>query len=295
MKYAISHLTRYRYGAPVALCHNRLHLGPRRLPTQQVNRFELDVSPEPTATSIATDYFGNRVDYFTLQEPHLELSVSAVSEIEVAPVDRDAALESSPAWDHVSRALPQNRSEPSLSAYQFAFPSRIVSRDTQYADYARLSFLPGRSIVEANRDLTRRIFEDLDYDPQATNVSTPVSEVFRKRSGVCQDFAHLQIACLRSLGLAARYVSGYIRTFPPDDQPNLVGADASHAWISLFCGDQLGWIDFDPTNNVIPKNQHITIAWGLDYSDVCPVQGVFVGGGTSSMEVRVAVEPLAGD
>ena len=163
---------------------------------------------------------------------------------------------------------------------------------TSLAAYAKESFPAGRPILQATADLTRRIYEDFEYRPQSTDVNTQVAEVFGKRVGVCQDFAHLQIACLRSLGLAARYVSGYLRTIPPPGKPRLVGADASHAWLGVYCGGDVPWIDFDPTNNMIPDTDHVAVAYGRDYGDVCPVQGVFVGGGDHTLSVSVDVAPM---
>ncbi|MEM6799626.1 MAG: transglutaminase family protein, partial [Planctomycetota bacterium] len=180
--------------------------------------------------------------------------------------------------------------------YQFAFPSALAPTSPTLAEYAAESFTPGRPIVESLRDLNARINKDFDYDPRATTVTTPVLEAFAKRAGVCQDFAQVGISCLRSLGLAARYVSGYLRTAPPPGKPRLVGADASHAWLSLYCGE-LGWVDADPTNNTLAGADHVTVAVGRDYSDICPIQGVFVGGGSHVMSVSVDVAPIevAGD
>jgi transglutaminase-like putative cysteine protease len=175
--------------------------------------------------------------------------------------------------------------------YQFCFPSPHVPLSATLGDYARTSFVADRPLVEAALDLTQRIHADFVYDATATTVSTPVEEVFQARRGVCQDLAHVEIACLRALGLSARYVSGYLRTYPPAGQPRLTGADASHAWLSVF-GGALGWIDIDPTNNSLPGDEHITVAWGRDYSDVSPVSGMFMGGGQHAMNVSVDVEPL---
>jgi transglutaminase-like putative cysteine protease len=178
-----------------------------------------------------------------------------------------------------------------LEICQFAVDSPHVKARAELAEFAQGSFTPGRPWLEALLDLTRRIFEEFVYDPAATNVSTPLDTVLAMRRGVCQDFAHLQIGCLRSLGLPARYVSGYLQTTPPPGKPRLVGADASHAWLSAWCGAH-GWVDVDPTNNVQPSLGHVTVAWGRDYSDVCPIKGVFIGGGDHRMEVSVDVEPI---
>jgi len=195
-------------------------------------------------------------------------------------------LETSP-WESVANA---NLVSDLLSS-QLTRNSPHVRRSDEFADYAKVSFTAGRPIADAARDLTKRIFEDFQFDAQATTVSTPVEEVFRNRRGVCQDFAHFQIACLRSLNLPARYVSGYLRTVPPPGQQRLVGADVSHAWVSLYCGPE-SWFDFDPTNNLVPETDHVSIGWGRDYADVCPIQGVFTGGGSTLMRVSVDVAPM---
>jgi transglutaminase-like putative cysteine protease len=289
MKYRVTHTTKYQYSQPVSICHNKVHLCPRSLPNQAATDYRLLITPEPVATIEQRDYFGNRVDYFAIQEPHRTLTVTATSNIEVRPILRPPEFTTPPSWEAVAHSIATRRDELNLSAFLFSFPSRLSPREEKYAAYARDSFTKNRPIVEAGFDLTRRIFEDFKYDPRATTVSTPVDVVFEQRAGVCQDFAHLQIACLRSIGLAARYVSGYLRTVPPPGKERLIGNDESHAWISLYCGEAIGWVDYDPTNNIIPSTDHVTIGWGQDYSDLCPIQGVFVGGGKNTMDVRVDV------
>jgi transglutaminase-like putative cysteine protease len=192
--------------------------------------------------------------------------------------------------------LPADRNPTVLDAYQFVFDSRYVRSSAELADYARPSFTPGRPMLDAVLDLTRRVHQDFRYDQRATTVTTPLREVFAQRRGVCQDFAHLEIGCLRSLGLAARYVSGYLCTDPPPDQVRLVGADATHAWLSVYCRE-FGWIDVDPTNDRMPSDQHILLAWGRDYDDVSPIKGVILGGGQHVVKVAVEVTrcPLDGD
>lgn len=289
MKYRITHSTKYNYSQPVGVCHNKVHLAARSLPQQTVTNFHLIIKPDAFASTCQKDYFGNRVDYFSIQEPHRSLTVTATSNVEVRPIARPPVFSASPAWEDVAQEISKRRDGPSLAAYQFSFPSRLVPRNPLFAEYALASFTKGRPIVDAGIDLTRRVFEGFKYDPRATTVSTPVDVVFKQRAGVCQDFAHLQVACLRSMGLAARYVSGYLRTIPPPGKERLIGNDQSHAWLSLYCGDEIGWVDFDPTNNIIPATDHITIGWGQDYSDLCPIQGVFVGGGKNRMDVSVDV------
>jgi len=194
-------------------------------------------------------------------------------------------------WEEAARLLPNDHNLAGLEAYQFQFESPRIRKRQDFASYALQSFTPGRQMAEALRDLTARIHKDFRFDARVTNVGTPTEEVFRKRRGVCQDFAHLQIACLRSLNLAARYVSGYLRTYPPAGQPRLVGADASHAWVSAYCPG-IGWLDMDPTNNLVPSDGHVTLAWGRDYSDVSPLRGLILGGGAHTLKVAVDMEPI---
>lgn len=290
MKYQVSHTTKYSYTEPVPVCHNQVHLAPRTLATQTCTDFHLLVNPPPSQRGQRLDYFGNQVDYFCVDEVHRRLAVTATCGLEVHPRGLPEAT-SAPAWEGVAAGLVSDRRAETLSVLQFAFASRLIPKSDVFASFARESFGPKRSILEATQELTARIHAEFTYDPKATTISTPVRQVFDQRLGVCQDFAHFQIACLRSIGLAARYVSGYLRTIPPPGEPRLIGADASHAWISVFCGP-LGWIDFDPTNNAVTSSDHLTIGWGRDYGDVCPIEGVYVGGGQHDMSVLVDVMPL---
>jgi transglutaminase-like putative cysteine protease len=236
------------------------------------------------------DYFGNSFAFFTISEPHEELTIEARSRV---VVDGPAVKwpEAAPAWEQVVHSLPLDLSQEGLDAYQFVFDSPRVSPGAAFAAYAQPSFPAGRPLTEALLDMTARIYKDFRFDSKATNVRTSPREVLRSRRGVCQDFAHLQVACLRSLGLAARYVSGYIRTYPPPGRPRLVGADASHAWVSVYCPGA-GWLELDPTNNLIPSESHVRLAWGRDYGDVSPVRGVILGGRDHKLEVGVDMEPL---
>jgi transglutaminase-like putative cysteine protease len=236
------------------------------------------------------DFFGNTATFATIEEPHRKLSVTAINVAEVTPVSPPQP-DLTPPWEIVRDQL---RTDPSLdvvTASQFAFDSPYVPIAERFADYAAPSFPPGRPIFQAVIDLTSRIHAEFRYDPTATTLATPIKEVLEQRHGVCQDFAHLQIGCLRSLGLAARYVSGYLVTRPVPGRPRLVGAEASHAWISFFCPG-FGWIDLDPTNNQVPSDHHIVLAWGRDYDDVSPIKGVILGGGTHSVKVTVEIEPI---
>jgi transglutaminase-like putative cysteine protease len=236
------------------------------------------------------DYFGNLISFFTIQEPHGELNIEARSQV---VIDGHSVIwpEHSPAWDDVVRSLPDDRSLRGRDAYQFVFESPRVKPGAEFANYASQSFPPARPLAEAVVDFTGRIFKDFRFDSKATDVRTSPDEVLRLRSGVCQDFAHLQIACLRSLGLPARYVSGYLLTHPPPGRSRLIGADASHAWVSVYCPGT-GWLDVDPTNNLIPSQRHVTLAWGRDYGDVSPVRGVILGGRDHKLDVSVEMEPL---
>jgi len=283
MLYDVTHTTTYRYTAPVSLCHNLVHLQPRGTPRQTCRQSDISVSPTPRGIQQQRDYFGNPVAIFTIEEPHRQLEISARHRIEVQPA---APIAASPAWETVRDQL---RNVAAMEATAFLFDSMYIQRRDELADYAAPSFAPARSLHEAVLDLSARIHREFKYDAEATTIATPLSEVLANRHGVCQDFAHLVIGCLRSLGLAARYVSGYLRTHAPT---RLVGADASHAWLSVYCGDS-GWFDVDPTNNLVPSDQHVIMAWGRDYDDVSPIKGVILGGGTHTMAVAVEVKPVA--
>ncbi len=290
MIYRVRHLTTYTYEDPVSVSHHVLRLTPRDLPGQVCREAQISILPEPAVTTTQRDYFGNVETFFTLQEPHDSLIVEATSELEVRAAKPPDFL-ASPPWETVVEALVTDHSAQGLDAYQFVFDSQRVAASRELADYALTAFGPGRPLLEAILDLTQKIYRDFRFDTKATEVSTPVQEFFQKRRGVCQDFAHLQIACLRSLRLPARYVSGYLRTLPPPGQPRLVGADASHAWCSAW-SPGAGWVDFDPTNNCVPTDGHITMAWGRDYSDVSPIHGVLLGGAKHTLDAGVDVMPI---
>jgi len=290
MTYKIVHKTTYKYKQPVSFGNHVAYLTPRSEPYQACASHELLVTPTPVAMRERTDYFGNSFTFFTIQEPHEELKIEARSRV-VAEGASVEWPERSPAWDEVARSLPADLSAAGLDAYQFVFESPRVPLGAEFAVYASPSFSPSRPLIEALLDLTGRIYKDFRFDSKATDVRTSPVDVLRTRRGVCQDFAHMQVACLRSLGLAARYVSGYIRTFPPPGRPRLIGADASHAWTSVYCPGS-GWLDVDPTNNLIPSDSHVTLAWGRDYGDVSPVRGVILGGRDHKLEVGVDMEPL---
>jgi transglutaminase-like putative cysteine protease len=283
IRYTITHVTRYVYTEPVSLCHNVARLTPRWCAQQSLESSTLVISPPPAIRSEHLDYFQNPTTNFTIQDPHRELKLTATHTITVHNDERPLGPD---CWLSVRDRLLSERLGDWLSANEYRQESPSIPLSDDYAAYAKESFFAGRPICDAVRDLTRRIHKDFAYDPQATTVTTTVPEVFKQRRGVCQDFAHFQIACLRSLGLAARYMSGYLSTTPPPGKPRIVGADASHAWISVFCGSN-GWVQYDPTNADLPSDRYIVLAWGRDYSDVCPVKGVILGGGQHRVDVSV--------
>jgi len=285
--YQVSHETTYRYRNDVSISHNLVHLKVRPCPRQTLVRDELTVSVPPAVRLTQTDYFGNPVTSFTIQEPHRTLSVRAVNVVEVHPDPAPDPARTAP-WEEVRRCLRTDRGAATVDAYQFTFDSPYVKLDPGLYEYALPSFPAGRPVLEAVLDLTHRIYTEFTFDSTATTIATPLTEVLRLKRGVCQDFAHFGIGCLRSFGLAARYVSGYLQTMPPPGQARLVGADASHAWLSVYC-PRSGWTDVDPTNDVIPAHKHILVAWGRDYDDVSPVRGVILGGGRHSLRVAVDV------
>lgn len=293
MRIRIVHQTTYEYEQPVTTSHHEVHLTPRDGDVQTLLAHDLAVLPAPGAERDRLDYFKNRTRYFGIHEPHESLRIVATSEVEVHPRGQPLPLWSMP-WEEVQARLTRGRSEELLDAYAFVFDSPYVSVSPEVLELARPSFRPGRPLIEAVTDLNHRIFTEFRYDPAATSVSTPLSEVLRQRRGVCQDFAHLEIACLRSMGLAGRYVSGYLLTNPPPGKPRLVGADASHAWISTYLPN-VGWVDFDPANDLVRPDKHVIVAYGRDFGDVTPVRGVILGGGRHRLRVTVDVSPIASD
>ena len=289
MKYLVRHRTVYDYADKVATSHHLARLRPLEVAGQRCISHELKIDPVPGVVVERVDAFGNAFVFFAQQAAYMKLAVEAVSEVETSPgVVTD--LEGSPPWETVVEMLVEDLRAVHLEAQPFRFPTAQVPVSDALADYAKLSFTPGCPVLAAARDLTARIFRDFKFDPAATTVSTPVEQVLKQKRGVCQDFAHLAIGCLRSLGLAVRYVSGYLETAPPPGKPRLVGADASHAWISVYCPG-MGWVDFDPTNNCIPGHRHLRLAQGRDYSDVSPLRGVTFGGGGEQPKVMVDVIP----
>jgi transglutaminase-like putative cysteine protease len=289
MTYKIVHKTTYKYKYPVSFGNHVACLTPRNSPHHRCTQHKLRIKPAATIHT-RVDYFGNQLSFFTIREPHKTLIVEARSEVIInadAGQDRERLVK----WEDAAGFLPSDSNPASLDACQFVFESPRIRPSAVFAAYAAKSFAPGRHFAEALLDLTARIHRDFEFDSNATNVRTPPEEVFRKQRGVCQDFAHLEIACLRSLNLPARYVSGYLRTYPSRDGTRLVGCDVSHAWISAYCPG-LGWLDVDPTNDVVPSTDHVTLAWGRDYGDVSPLRGMILGGYGHVLKVAVKVEPL---
>ena len=295
VRYHVLHETRYDYGSAVSLSQQQLHLSPRILDSQHIEEQRVDIEPEPTWRRDSFDAFGNPVTWIAFHTPHESLRIRSVMNVAVVP-HRPSALDRSLPWEEVRDHLAYDSTDPSpsdLDATRFLFESPHVRIKHELADYAADCFPPGTPILVGAQRLMAKIFDEFEFDPEATTVSTPVLEVLENKRGVCQDFAHLMIACLRSLGLAARYVSGYLLTRPPPGKPRLIGADASHAWVAVYApGADSDWVDFDPTNNLLPDTEHITIAFGRDFSDISPLRGIILGGGGAEPEVAVTVVPL---
>ncbi|MEM7568621.1 MAG: transglutaminase family protein [Pseudomonadota bacterium] len=289
-RYNVRHKTLYTYSLPVSLSQHFLHLTPRDTPCQQVEKVHLATDPAPATWREATDYFGNQTILASLDEEHVKTSITADSVIIVtAPSLPDPA--STTPWESVCDDLKKDTSEEGLFVRQFCYRSPRIQPGMNVLDMAKAFFQPETPILEGAAGLMEHIYKSFSYDPEATHVDTPVDDVLRLKRGVCQDFAHIQIACLRALGIPARYVSGYLLTHPPEGEEKLQGADASHAWVSVWAGDD-GWVDMDPTNNLFTKDEHVTLAWGRDYGDVSPINGVTFGGGRHNVAVEVDVLPI---
>ncbi len=289
MKFDVSHKTLYRYSSAVVQSQHLVHMSPRAAPRQIVRNHSLLVEPAPAVRQDGTDAFGNRTVTLEIEVPHKELVLHARSTIEI---ERPPALDpkASTPWGALDARL-TGGATTDLDVVQYRCATRQTTANLDIADYAARSFTPGRPVLDAAFDLTRRIFTEFKFDATATDMSTPIVQVFRQRRGVCQDFSHLALACLRAMRVPARYVSGYILTRPPPGQPKLQGTDASHAWISVWC-PELGWIDFDPTNGLVVADEHVAIAHGRDYDDVSPISGVLLGGGEHTVTVAVDVNVI---
>ncbi len=288
--YRVRHVTRYTYEAPVIHAHHSCHLCPRQLDAQHLVHHELGIEPATAVTHPGTDYFGNRLHLLEVLAEHQSLEVDSSSIVEITARERPRHTDSAISWNEAAEQLKSDRSL--LSAVDFCFDSPLVRVHPVLAAYAEPTFRPGRGLVEAVLEFNARIHAEFTYETTATDVGTPLAHVLREKRGVCQDFAHVAVGCLRSLGLAARYVSGYLETRPPPGKPRLVGAAASHAWASVYVPG-FGWLDFDPTNDVLPGESHVTVAWGRDFSDVSPLKGVVLGGGSHHVDVSVDVEQVS--
>jgi len=289
--YRILHETRYTYAAPVSVSRHVLHLLPRACDWQRVQEAKLDITPVPARRVDGSDPFGNPETRIAFSAPHDVLAVTSRVRLSVSPRPRPCGGGRGPAWEAVQASLRLEGDAP-LEPRRYRFESPHVRVKNELASYALASFTPGRPLLAATDDLVARIHREFRYDPDATHIGTTVMDLLAQRRGVCQDFAHFAIACLRSLGLAARYVSGYLCTEPPPGSPRLVGADASHAWFALWCPGA-GWVEFDPTNDCRADTRHILLAQGRDFGDVSPLRGVIQGGGAHSLAVAVTVLPVA--
>jgi transglutaminase-like putative cysteine protease len=292
--YDVRHVTTYMYDGSVAFARCALRLLPRDEPGQTVLASDLEIAPAPANSVERRDFFGNRVVGLTIETSHRELRVEARSRVEVRRIDASRPRRSEP-WEDVNRAALEPRALGAQAPAHFIYASRLVPQLDPVTDYARDSFPSGGAIIECATDLMHRIRADFLYDPKATAVSTPLLEAFENRGGVCQDFAHIMIAGLRGLGLPAAYVSGYIRSVPAVGKPLLEGADASHAWVSIWCGERQGWIGLDPTNGMEVADEHVVLAVGRDYDDISPIHGILLGPGEQEIEVAVHVIPWNGE
>ncbi|HEY1059068.1 MAG TPA: transglutaminase family protein [Limnobacter sp.] len=296
----VMHVTEYDYQSPAEcsqqICilqpqeSSQMDAGPLRK-GQKLVRHALKIRPNPSTVQTSQDAFGNVVHHFEMNYPHDHLEVVSELEVEVTPQLHTGSLDEldSPVWHSIVDALRYKAGQQVSTDFQFRFESKHVPILDSLRDYGRLDFWPNRAVVPAAYALMQRIFKEFTYKSGSTTIQTTVEEVMQQRQGVCQDFAHVMLGVLRSLGLSARYVSGYMLTEPPPGQPKLLGADASHAWVSLWCGPELGWVDFDPTNNQLPDCRYVTVALGRDYADVPPIRGVVHGGGKHSLKVGVTV------
>ncbi|CAH8282058.1 transglutaminase-like putative cysteine protease [Mariniflexile fucanivorans] len=294
MEFQVIHTTSYEYESGVTFCHNIATLKPKTMLGQTLLDYKLDISPEPAEITERTDFFGNTITRFSIQKYHKELKVTAKSRIlrdyTLQPDIGTSVTGKTINLENALELLKKNTPEH-IDAKQFILESIFIAKITpEMKAYAEVSFKPERPVFEAAFDLMTRIFTEFKFDSGFSTIATPLHEVMKEKKGVCQDFAQIAIACVRSIGLPARYVSGYIETLPPPGKEKLVGTDASHAWFSVYI-PTFGWIDFDPTNNQIPKNQHITVSWGRDYYDVPPLKGVIYSTGKNKMQVSVDIRP----
>jgi transglutaminase-like putative cysteine protease len=288
MIYRIRHITEYTYNRPVSLCYNQAHLLPRSTDNQICQNMQVNITPKPDYFSQREDYFGNNCFYFSLQKHHKKLVIDVTTEIDTQSERVSLDLDLGKTCSQVKQELELSTLPEVIEAKEFLLDSPMIKISSELKSYAQELFEDNRPLCSAVRELTTKIFNEFKYDPSSTNVATPLHEALEKKSGVCQDFAHIAIGCLRAMGYPARYISGYLETLPPPGEEKLIGADASHAWFAVYSPGE-GWFEFDPTNDDIPADQHITTAWGRDYSDVTPLRGVVFDGG-NSQELNVSVD-----
>ncbi|HVM87163.1 MAG TPA: transglutaminase family protein [Puia sp.] len=290
MLYNIKHNTTYFYNESVPLCHNLAMITPRNTNNQSCRSFSLDISPIPEILEEYNDFFGNKVYYFVIEQEHKTLSVTANSIVENKKIHKEKLIPATQSWEEVHEIM-QTSNGNLVDEKQYSIPTEITMPDDLIRKYASQSFTPGRSLFEAISELMYRIYTDFKYSSGFTTVSTPLSTVMKEHKGVCQDFAHLGISCLHAMGLSAKYVSGYLETIPAAGEKKLTGADASHAWFSVFI-PEMGWVEFDPTNNKIPDEQYIVIGWGRNYFDIIPLRGVITSSNHHQLSVSVDVQRI---
>jgi transglutaminase-like putative cysteine protease len=290
MNYTVTHRTTYHYHSDVAYSRLVAHLVPRATARQRPRSFEVRLSPEPVTSFERPDFFGNTTNWITIDEPHAILDILAESRVSIEPIPAYAP-DASMRWENVRTAFEIPAGPDALEALQYTFDTPLTAPTADVVAYARESFQGGRPLFDCVLELNSRIHADFTFDKEATDTRTTVKRAFELRAGVCQDLTHVALACVRSMGLAARYVSGYLLTQPPAGRERLIGADASHAWFSVWI-PPFGWVDFDPTNDMLPSSEHITVAWGRDYGDVTPIHGIFTGGSEHEVDVAVDVVPI---
>lgn len=291
MIYDIRHVTSYSYESPVSFARCSLRLQPKTGDGQELISHSVEIRPRPAERTARRDFYGTLTESVLIEAAHRSMRIDSRSRVTVERRSFDRAADS-PSWENVRDLSFSAASLGPSSPVGYVFASALVPVLRPVTAYAAESFLQGRGILAGAADLMRRIRTEFKYDPKATVISTPLTEVFQNRHGVCQDFAHVMIAGMRGLGLSAAYVSGYIRTIPPPGKPRLQGADATHAWVSVWCGDEFGWVGFDPTNDLMVGNDHIVLAMGRDFSDVSPVDGIIVGSRKQKLRVEVDVMPV---
>lgn len=286
MRFTIRHITTYSYSSIVNISQNHARLSPWQSNKQKCLSSSIEIFPKPAFQNTYYDHFDNLVTVFELFTAHQEMKVVAQSEVELFPDSLQTLFSATIPWENVKEQLRHPIDKSTSQASLFSLATDLTQYTPAMHDYALQSFIPNRPIVEACQDLMNRIFNEFTFDPSFSTISTPITSVFEHKRGVCQDFAHFTLACIRSMGLAARYVSGYIETIPPPGEEKLEGADATHAWVSVFIPNT-GWLDYDPTNNLFTFDQHVTVAVGRDFADVTPIKGVMYGGGTQTLDVAV--------